>query len=884
MKGDTPFKIFNMKNIKKDKHILAVVLGVFIICYNWIWLNKTFTLSEGWSQFYIELMNRGKVPYKNFYYYLPPLSLFEDWVLWKMSFGYFIVYRLLRLFQRIFRVEIVYYVVSKRVNYRIAFLSGILSTVLLSANVYDLCGDYNQTQQVLVILMGIVLLKYVDAVKNNNINKKYIWITLSGVIGGLMFLQKQTIVLSSFLVFGFLLIIFVIIGFENNGLKTVVYVILGTFIPIVPTGIYLVRRGAFNEFIYQVYQDTSSKGGIFEIVFGKLGRILIDNYLLIIISMGLIIVLHIKETKNSISSCTGVLALSCFFSGMYVKPFLDDLSTTVTSIDFQRNHIMEDIYSDALLFGHMAKIVTAIWVGIFVWAIYQIVKCVMKKVELDYESLVLAFTSIAAGYSTIMGNGEPSVHVITAFIVIPIAFYILLKDQNDSKYLKVLSIGIGIFTAVIVVICTSQKLVCAYSWWGDSEESYWDKTETINNIKALKGFKFSENEKIKYEKLNELISYYADDNSVIWGFPYVKVYNLFQQNYNMNGFVPVEFYDVCADDYAKKEAALLAENMPDIVVWTDIPGCMEIHENIFRNGNLLGQRFLQKWFSDVKDTDYTLIGQVDNVFVYKLNDDVDVNYTYITRKTAKNETAIYHSVINTNKKIKLLGKGTQKSPYLIKSLSDLEYLRNQVNLGNSFEGCYFQQTCDIEMDSSNNWKPIGDDRSNQFAGIYDGNGYSIKGLYMLSDNDENLALFGFLSGTIANVSVEDAWVGGQFVALISCDGEGRVINCYSSGILYGYGGGGCAYKLGGGIYNCVGLINVEKGMISGISGHYSNDIKNCYSNMADGIDIDSGKPITEDTVDLLNEFVTDYNKENSDVKLHEWTMNSGMIKIKEGNK
>ena len=27
----------------------------------------------------------------------------------------------------------------------------------------------------------------------------------------------------------------------------------------------------------------------------------------------------------------------------------------------------------------------------------------------------------------------------------------------------------------------------------------------------------------------------------------------------MNGFVPVEFYDVCADDYAIEEAALLAK-------------------------------------------------------------------------------------------------------------------------------------------------------------------------------------------------------------------------------------------------------------------------------------------------------------------------------------
>ena len=62
---------------------------------------------------------------------------------------------------------------------------------------------------------------------------------------------------------------------------------------------------------------------------------------------------------------------------------------------------------------------------------------------------------------------------------------------------------------------------------------------------------------------------------------------------------------------------LLAENEPDIVIWTDIPNCIELHEDVYRNGKKIGQRAIQNWFSKVKDTDYTLIGQVDNVFVYK---------------------------------------------------------------------------------------------------------------------------------------------------------------------------------------------------------------------------------------------------------------------------
>ncbi len=866
-------------NKKMYARICAAILGLFVLAYNWVWFNKTFTLSEGWSVFYVELMNRGKVPYKDFYYFLPPLSLFEDWAIWKFSFGYFIIYRFWRLLQRVLLVEFIYYIISKRVHPIIAFLSGILSTILLSANVYDLCGDYNQTQQFLVILMGYILLKYVDSVKNNS-SKKYVWTTIVGAIGGLMFLQKQTVVLASAIIFGLLLVVFVIIKFEKNLIKTFASVVLGSLIPIIPTVIYLAVNKALKPFIYQVYQDTSSKGGLFEIVFGKLGKVLADHILLIIIAVGIMVALRLfnKSEKNNVPYI--IIAVGCCFAGILVEDFFADLVDTIANIEFKGNHsIITSFYNEGVLLAYMTKFTTSIFLCIFVWIVYHIIDCRIEKKEYDLHALVLAFTAIVAGYSSIMANGESDVSVITAFIVVPVAFYLLFKDKSDVKNIKVQVWPIVGVIAVIFIICITQKLVCPYSWWGNEEASYWEKTETVD-IRALSGYRFSKEEKAKFEKLNELISYYTDNESVIWGFPYVKVYNIFQDNYNMNGFVPVEFYDVCADDFAKKEAKLLAKNEPDIVVWVDIPNCMELHEKIYRNGKPLGQRAIQKWFSEVKDTDYTLIGQVDDVYIYKLNDDRTIDYKYITRKSKHNETSVYPDNSKYNGKLILEGDGTDANPYLIQCLEDFEYFRDEVNAGNSFKDCYIKQTCDIKLNSDENWVPIGHDVSNQFSGVYDGNGYSISGLYMLSDNDEDLGLFGCADGTIVNLTVKDAWVGGQNVALIVCKGnEGTVINCYASGILYGYAGGGVVYDINGQVSNCVGMVNVEKGEISGISGNYTNDIQNCYSNLADGIDIDSGEIIDTSTIEKLNEFVDNYNKHNNDIVLLKWENVDGVIGI-----
>lgn len=70
------------------------------------------------------------------------------------------------------------------------------------------------------------------------------------------------------------------------------------------------------------------------------------------------------------------------------------------------------------------------------------------------------------------------------------------------------------------------------------------------------------------------------------------------------------------------------------------------------------------------------------------------------------------------------GKGTEKSPYLIKNANDLVGLAAVVNAGNTMAGKYLRQTADIDMTGVPDWTPIakattsGSSR-NPFSGTYD---------------------------------------------------------------------------------------------------------------------------------------------------------------------
>ncbi len=80
------------------------------------------------------------------------------------------------------------------------------------------------------------------------------------------------------------------------------------------------------------------------------------------------------------------------------------------------------------------------------------------------------------------------------------------------------------------------------------------------------------------------------------------------------------------------------------------------------------------------------------------------------------------------------GNGSEETPYLLNSLTDLEYLRDKVNEdGYGFENTYFQMTLDITLPE--NWSPIGTIETGHtsgngkyiraFSGIFDGNGNTL---------------------------------------------------------------------------------------------------------------------------------------------------------------
>lgn len=182
-------------------------------------------------------------------------------------------------------------------------------------------------------------------------------------------------------------------------------------------------------------------------------------------------------------------------------------------------------------------------------------------------------------------------------------------------------------------------------------------------------------------------------------------------------------------------------------------------ENSTQNGTLISGATENTYIPDVKEigTNYYYCKVKTNINAYINDSGVNISSEEVCSEIA--------GVTVTEAPLPWDGKGTKSSPYLIKTTSDIEALRDKVNTeGFSFEDMYFQLVEDITLPSG--WKPIGVTKDgkkdlqnganlNVFSGIFDGNNHTV------TIPEGGLPLFGYVQNTrIRNLNIYGTKIAG----------------------------------------------------------------------------------------------------------------------------
>lgn len=187
---------------------------------------------------------------------------------------------------------------------------------------------------------------------------------------------------------------------------------------------------------------------------------------------------------------------------------------------------------------------------------------------------------------------------------------------------------------------------------------------------------------------------------------------------------------------------------------------------------------------------------------YKLSDYVAFGYHIEANSDTQTSSAYpWRVVANSAEGAEVsISKPGQTTVY-----STLAAFRDATNAGNTFAGYTVKLLKDIDMTGVNNWKAIGDDGNEydncdkNFSGIFDGNGKTISNLTISSPEYWGAALFGYVDGTIKNLTISNSscsGCGGNAILAVMCGGNVTIENCHlvgcnvstssSSGLMISY--------------------------------------------------------------------------------------------------
>ena len=157
------------------------------------------------------------------------------------------------------------------------------------------------------------------------------------------------------------------------------------------------------------------------------------------------------------------------------------------------------------------------------------------------------------------------------------------------------------------------------------------------------------------------------------------------------------------------------------------------------------KRVIKNLFLNKKSHSLLLLGTL--IFATIILITITTTLSEITRENIENEVTAFE-----------YGEGTITKPYLIATRNDLEFLREQVNNGLTYENIYFQLASDIDL-SDEEWQPIGT-RENSFRGILDGAGHKISNMHIVIEHSSidtvySYGLFASLGGGTSKTYVKN---------------------------------------------------------------------------------------------------------------------------------
>ena len=667
IEGSLPKKtnfVHAFKQNTYQKALWLFVLLLFAAVYYFWFERSVISPQTGWWQYFAWRMSEGDLLYKDIFLYIPPYFPFLTSFLYQFFSNHFIYYTVFGfLFFRVLAWSLVYLIATRITKPQYAAVGVMLGICITSAYLVDQLYDYNPMIMMLIILQAYLFVRYSESEKKAS---QLLILLAIGAICGIYFMTKQNVGLVMPFV-SFVLILMVSLRLrQSHCLLRLATFVCGFLIAVVPGVIYLLASGTLDDCLRCIWEALGAKMGESSIIVSIIQNCISVNEIILagsavllylslrfpnkkahkfcglltaIFSFLLALELYPHLTPALIKmrtmiqthlflSCVGLIVflvalllvirytpkkIKSFFASKGTLLFWLLLLIMLSTAKLLNIHLANGLYITLDFYSIKTKL---LYVVFYLFALYWLYICAEfllfnkaeRKGQFLYLTIFMAFMAVSFASATL----EELYALIMFPSVLSIAFNFL--EQCDQIKLPNLSLAtLSVACAVLCLFCFAQKLNIPYSWHSWTTASLLDPNNPVRSIdvNGLEGFLLPASDAEAYEKLVSLIEENSSDEDTLYQFPNIMLFNVLTERKTVYAAVP--YFDVCPDSIAAESASQLEQDLPELVLWAELPEWnWQMHESIFRGGLRSGQRDILDFYQNIVQEEYTLLGEVSD--------------------------------------------------------------------------------------------------------------------------------------------------------------------------------------------------------------------------------------------------------------------------------
>ena len=557
----------------------AAVTGLLSLAYMSLWWNRFLGLSDGMFLLLGQQVVSGRVPYRDFYFSIPPLQPLKMAGLIAVFGQEIIVSRAWGMLERTLLSVLIYLWLAHFFRVRHAFLGTLTAMVLFCGDRADPVFSYHHDSVFWAVCAGFCASFLLRTPSRHARALAFV----SGICCGLCFLTKQTTGL------GMSILLPVMLGLTlkavpgSPGLRSVLTrFCIGWALPVGLLWGWLFKAGALGAYFEQVFlKGPSSKGSLVSVLTRPLWMPFMDKMFLgdCVIALAILgwlwATLQFSQPRSP-TTRSGPLRL--------MLAFLAGAGAILLGV-FLCAHVPASAY---LIKVEGVATYLSFLGSLGLW-LYHLGLWNRRRLRpVDSQLWLFSAVSFTVAYMLALSWAAYEPMVVPGLALVIAFFLDRLQGTSPAKWTGyALTAGaLGLISAAVWL-----KLALPYFWNGSGSPPVATATR-VSKLPELRGLILPESTVKSIERLTDLLSGCCPAGESVYAYPYLPLLYALSHRAPPT-FALVHWLDVAPDYVAEQDARTLLETRPAVMVYLELsPSEFQRYESVFRGPKPSGQRRL----------------------------------------------------------------------------------------------------------------------------------------------------------------------------------------------------------------------------------------------------------------------------------------------------